>query len=181
MPSPRGGAIFAGLLVAMACSESPPPASADTVPPVADSPAADAPIVVQQARPSGIGRMALLGEPMSGSCTSEGDPLVATRFTYEGDWPLRTVRVEVADTSRTAQPTMLEVQGRQRVTSYGETETIYVLFNRDGAIERGSRRYFTDENPPTLENAALLPADSGQARALAAQVLAWCRRPSARR
>jgi hypothetical protein len=177
----RGAAALLACLAVMACSESPPPASADTALPAEDPPSPEAPIVQQQARPSGIGRMALLGEPMSGSCSSERDPQVATRFTYEGDWPLRTVRVEVPDTSRAAPPRMIDIQGRQRVTTYGETETIYVLFGADGAIERGSRRYFTDETPPTVETAPLLPSDSAQVRELAQQVLAWCRRPSGTR
>jgi hypothetical protein len=136
--------------------------------------------IVQQSQRR-IGRMELLGDPQSGSCTSEGDPLVATRYTYQGDWPTRTIRVETSDTTRRATVRMLEVQSTQRSSGYDETESVYVLFEDDGNMRQGHRRYFSAETPPTREESGLLPADSALVRQLAQQVIDWCRRPSGAR
>ncbi|HET7664998.1 MAG TPA: hypothetical protein VFK56_02730 [Mycobacterium sp.] len=136
--------------------------------------------VVQQAQ-TRIGRIQLLGDPQSGSCVATGDPAVGVRYTYEGDWPMRTVRLETSDATARAAIRMLDVQSTQRSGTYDETESIYVLFGGDGGIQQGRRRYFSSEAPPTREESPLLSADSAAVTQLARQVLDWCKRPSGAR
>jgi hypothetical protein len=179
--------LLLGLLVVTSCTrEEPREAEADSATteavdtePVDES--LDAMPVVQQSQESRIGSMDLLGDPQSGTCTSEGDPAVATRYTYEGDWPPRTVRLEVADASRGAALRMFEVQSTRRPGEYDETEAIYVLFDATGGIQQGSRRYFSSETPPTREQGPLAATDTAQVLQLAQLVLDWCRRPAGAR
>jgi len=169
MPGVRAFAC-AGLL-ACATPEQPPrqDSTVITVEPPAEAPVA--PAVVENR----LGRMQLLNEPGGGRCTVEGDPQVARRYTYEGEYPVRVVKVEVGDGGRSFAPQMLEVSMRQNRSGYDETETIYVLFTPAGGIERGQRRYFTTETPPLRQDGALLASDSLNARQLAASMLQYCR------
>jgi hypothetical protein len=182
--------VAAALCAGVSCAGDAPPVDVDsTAIDVAESESMEsepldtvtgAVAIVQQSQ-SRIGGMDLLGDPQSGSCTSEGDPLVATRYTYQGDWPTRTVCVEASDTTRRATLRMLDVQSTQRSAGYDETESVYVLFEADGSIRQGHRRYVSAETPPTREESGLQPADSALVRQLAQQVLDWCRRPSGAR
>lgn len=182
VPVALAAALFAGVSCA---GGAPPPADVDSAAPAAvgGEPEAELspPSIVQQAQESHVGRMQLLGDPQSGTCAAEGDPAVGIRYTFQGDWPLRTVRLEASDTTRNAVFRMLEVQSTQRTGAFDETETIYVLFDASGGIQQGTRRYYSAEQPPAREERGLMPADSAQLQELARQVFAWCRRPSGAR
>jgi hypothetical protein len=181
-PVALAAALFAGVSCAGA---EPPPADVDsaTAAPVEAEPDVESsqPVIVQQAQESRIGRMQLLGDPQSGTCVAEGDPAVAIRYTFQGDWPLRTVRLEASDTARGAALRMLEVQSTERAGAFDETETIYVLFDGSGGVQQGTRRYYSAEQPPAREERGLMAADSAQLQQLAQQIFAWCRRPSGAR
>jgi hypothetical protein len=148
-----------------------------------DSVAADTPVVVAAAAEavpeSKIGKMPLLGQmPAGGQCREqkhEGITQIVRDVTYEGDFPIRVMKVGVGQPTRVFPPINLEGRVR-RETSPGreENETIYVIFKPDGSVQSGRREYFVSDNSSPAERRGLLPGDEQAAKDLVESVLRLC-------
>jgi hypothetical protein len=128
---------------------------------------------------SKIGKIPLLAQlPAGGQCREqkhEGLTAIVREVTYEGDFPLRVIKVAVGQPTRSFLPVNLE--GRvKKETAPGrvENETIYVVFNPDGSVQSGRREYFVSDLSSPAERQGLLQGDEEAVKQLVQSVLQQC-------
>ena len=148
-----------------------------------DSVPADTPVVVAEAAAaapeSKIGKIPLLGQlPAGGQCREqkhEGITQIVRDVSYEGDYPVRVMKVGVGQPTRNFLPINLEGRvRRESAPGREENETIYVIFNADGSVQSGRREYFVSDNSSPAERKGLLPGDEQAAKELVESVLRQC-------
>jgi hypothetical protein len=168
-----GGSLLA--FVAFAGCATPEKKSVDSVMTVAPAAAA----AESPSPESKIGKIPLLGQvPAGGQCREqkhEGLTTIVREVTYEGDYPVRVMKVGVGKPPRDFLPINLEGHVRKEVSpGREEVETIYVIFNADGSIQSGSREYFVSDNASPREKQGLLPGDEQAVKQLVQSVLQQC-------
>jgi len=127
------------------------------------------------AEPTRIGQMPLLrGAPPDGQCSTRVMS-TGSRYIMQGDYPMRTITVELGPPSRPFVPTFLDVKGKQsRGDGKEENEWIYIGFTETGAIDSGRRQYFLTGSPP--KDVGVVTAEDGEAaKQLALQVMQKCK------
>ena len=129
----------------------------------------------QQAEPSRIGQMPLLrGAPPDGRCSTR-TMSTGQRYIMEGDYPLRTISVEIGPPTRPFVPVFIDVKGKQvRGDGQEENEWIYVGFTETGEIQSGRRQYFLTGTAPK-DVGTVTPDDVQAAKQLALQVMQRCK------
>lgn len=132
--------------------------------------------------PSKIGQLPLFRAlPPDGQCRIqrfEGvTAAIAAEVVYEGDNPLRIIKVAVGMPTRGFRPTNIDATVR-RETGVGrdESETIFVMFDAAGNVQSGNRQSFTSDSPTRERRELLLgDPDGDAAKQLALQVLERCK------
>jgi hypothetical protein len=129
---------------------------------------------------SKIGRLPLVASaPSSGKCqvTPFGQfSAVRRNIVYEGDFPLRVIKVAVGDSTRGFPPMSLEATIRRETgIAEEETESIQVFFDASGNVQSGNRRYLSSGSNPANERQELFPTDAEAVKQLALQVMDQCK------
>lgn len=167
----------AAAFVAMsACGKEPPkrvdtarPAPAEDTTPV--TPAAPTPPAVSR-----LGSFPLFRElpaPPEGQCDMSQS--ARQRIIYSGDSPLRTVTIDLGDSSRAFRPRIVEVKGAQSFLGTDETETAYGWFRADGNVETATRNYSATGAKPANESRRMTPEEIAQLKSIAESVLGRCK------
>ena len=146
----------------------PPPPAEDTTPVVPTAPA-PAPV----SRMGSLPLMRELPPPPEGQC--DMSQRARQRIIFTGDVPVRTVMIELGDSSRAFRPRIIEVKASQNFMGTDETETAYAWFSADGNVETATRNYSATGAKPANESRRLTPDEIGPMKALAEAVLNRCK------
>lgn len=164
------------IMCVAACSEDAQPdadsaaaaQSGDTEPTPAPGPA------------SKIGQLPLLASaPPGGKCAVTpfgGMSVIKREIVYEGDYPVRIIKVAVGDSSRAFAPISFDATIQRAIgVEQDESESIAVFFDAGGNVSSGNRRYVSTGSNATNERQGLFQSDPDAVKQLALQVMDYCK------
>jgi len=123
-----------------------------------------------------VGQMALL-TPLGASpkCATQkyGEfSAIKREVTYEGDFPVRVIKVAVGDSTRAFAPINMEITVRREAGVGEEGERLTAIFTPNRDIQFGRRDYFVVNSPN--QSQGLFAADTAASKQIALQVLEQC-------
>lgn len=137
------------------------------------------------AAPAKLGRLPLLAAASpAGKCdlrdvpaSASGASGIVQNIFYNSEFPTRTVRLALGDTSRAYRPITIDISAQQPSgTGFDDVETIWVLFNPGGDVRSGTREYKASDNS-AVEKSGLLGQDTSEVKQLIQSLIATCGRP----